>query len=556
MSIAPLEAIVAIGTLWPLVREMDFACPELRVKSAPWIKFMEKPGEPEDCLKEETKMRTSHLCGWRRLSLPVLVALQLTGLLDWPVVAAEPRRTVRIDRRITAPAEGLAYREDVAPTPSAAANVENARKDDAAPPTPMPESSLPVVASPEGNQVIPPAPVNGSTEFQADVPVGGGMTLESVIALADANHPKLVTAFQQIQSFQGLSLQAGLYPNPVVGTGGPQVGSSSNQYNAFIAQDIVTANKLGLSRAGVEREVQQAQYNYTLTRFAVITPLRQRFYQALTAQRRVDVLKRLVLISTVSRDVANRLFDAGEGTRGDSLLLDIELDKASLALNNSEIALRAALKQVAIAAGVADLQINRLSGDLESDLPIYDLDHLRAEVAYLNSATGIANSAVERDSFRLERAIVEPIPNVNVMAGYQNQTGPSENQMIYQLAMIVPLWNKNQGNILSAQANLAASRADVERVLLDLAERTTFSYNTFLAAEQRVTQYESRILPKARETLEVTQQLYSQGQIDFLRLLQAQRTLLEAELARIDSQEVRWTSAADIAGLLQLEQWP
>ncbi len=501
-------------------------------------------------------MRASHPRGWRRLSLSAFLAFQLANSLELPVVAGEPGRTMRIDRRVTAPAGGLAYREDVAPAPSAAANAENARTDDAAPPMPMPESSLPVMPSPEGNQVIPPAPVNGSTEPQADVPVGGGMTLESVIALADANHPRLVTAFQQIQSFQGLSLQAGLYPNPVLGTAGPQNGVSTNQYNVFVAQDIVMANKLGLSRAGVEREVQQAQYNYTLTRFSVITPLRQRFYQALTAQRRVDVLRRLVLISTVSRDVANRLFDAGEGTRGDSLLLDIELDKANLALNNSEIALRAALKQVAIAAGVADLQISRLSGDLELDLPVYDLEHLRSEVAYLNSATGIANSAVERDSFRLQRAIVEPIPNVNVMAGYQNQTGPSENQVIYQLAMIVPLWNKNQGNILSAQANLAASRADVERVLLDLAERTTFSYNTFLAAEQRVTQYESRILPKARETLEVTQQLYSQGQIDFLRLLQAQRTLLEAELARNDSQEVRWTSAADIAGLLQLEQWP
>ncbi|MBA4031452.1 MAG: hypothetical protein C0478_11275, partial [Planctomyces sp.] len=71
-----------------------------------------------------------------------------------------------------------------------------------------------------------------------------------------------------------------------------------------------------------------------------------------------------------------------------------------------------------------------------------------------------------------------------------------------------------------------------------------------------VDQYGTEILPKARETLEISQNLYSQGQIDFLRLLQSQRTLLETELARIDAQEQRWVSAAALAGLLQEESFP
>ena len=55
----------------------------------------------------------------------------------------------------------------------------------------------------------------------------------------------------------------------------------------------------------------------------------------------------------------------------------------------------------------------------------------------------------------------------------------------------------------------------------------------------------------------VNRSLFEQGQTDFLRLAAiAQRTLIEADLGYIDAQEARWTSAAEIAGLLQMEQFP
>lgn len=59
-----------------------------------------------------------------------------------------------------------------------------------------------------------------------------------------------------------------------------------------------------------------------------------------------------------------------------------------------------------------------------------------------------------------------------------------------------------------------------------------------------------------REVFRVNQSLFERGQTDFLQLLQAQRTLIEADLGYLEAEEARWTSAAIISGLLQQERFP
>jgi outer membrane protein TolC len=71
-----------------------------------------------------------------------------------------------------------------------------------------------------------------------------------------------------------------------------------------------------------------------------------------------------------------------------------------------------------------------------------------------------------------------------------------------------------------------------------------------------VAKYQQGILPRARETVDLTQRLYEAQQIDFLRLLSAQRTLSDVNIGYIDAQAARWDAAAELANLLQMEHFP
>jgi cobalt-zinc-cadmium efflux system outer membrane protein len=206
---------------------------------------------------------------------------------------------------------------------------------------------------------------------------------------------------------------------------------------------------------------------------------------------------------------------------------------------------------------VPEEEIGKVAGDLFESLPDFDLPLLQAEVVRLNALPRAAAAEVARAQWALDRARVQPIPNVNLMGGYQREINyPPSNQGLFQVALSVPLFDRNQGNIRAAQADISVSRATLRTIELDLATKTAQTVNTYRISRRLAAWYEESILPKARETVALTQMLYGKGEVTFLSLLQAQRTLTETELAFVEAQAERWSNAVAIADLLQLEVFP
>jgi len=384
-----------------------------------------------------------------------------------------------------------------------------------------------------------------------------GTTLDELTLLAQMHHPALREASARVAVAQGNALQAGLYPNPTVYAGSPQWTGSISQYNTFVGQDIITAGKLRLDRAALEREVSQAQLNFTRTRFDVLTAVRTQFYTTAAAQRRMEVLEQLVGVTGQSRDVGQKLLKAGETNRADSVLLEIENDRALLQMYNAEALLTASRRELAAVVGLPEMAIDRLQFDFAAPLPEYEAEALRLGVVNQNALAAAAAVEIQRTQIILRRAVVEPYPNLNLQAGYQYSVeGPQQDQGIAQVAMTVPLWNRNQGAIRAARADTARAMAGLQRTETELSQQTAQALGEYSAATVRADIYEKRITPKARDVFQANRSLFEQGQTDFLRLLQAQRTLIEADLGYVDAQEARWTAAARLAGLLQLEQFP
>lgn len=401
--------------------------------------------------------------------------------------------------------------------------------------------------SPEPSEILPPQPTDD----------GPGQTLDELELLAQMHHPALREASAKVGVAQGQALQAGLWPNPIFYTSSPQWAGSISQYNAFFGQDLITAGKLRLDRAALERAVSQAQLHFTRARFDVLTAVRTQFYTAAAAQRRVEVLEQLVGVTGQSRDVGRKLLQAGETNRADALLLEIECDKALLQFHNVQALSDAAKRQLAAAVGMPDLPIDRLKFDFTVSLPEYQHEAVRLGVVNQNAAAGIAAVEIQRTQIALRRAVVEPVPNFNVQGGFQYSVeGPRHDQGYAQFAVSVPIWNRNQGGVRAARADTARAVAGLQRTEAELSQTTAQTLGEYAAATVRAAYYEEQITPKAREVFRVNRSLFEQGQTDFLRLLQSQRTLIEADLGYVDAQEARWVAAAQLAGLLQLEQFP
>ncbi|HEX3725033.1 MAG TPA: TolC family protein [Pirellulales bacterium] len=406
-------------------------------------------------------------------------------------------------------------------------------------------------------EVLRTPTVQNLPPVQAAPPMPGVYTLEQISQLAMANSPVLRQARARVDQTEGLAVQAGLYPNPMQNSGNPnQLGGNGSLYSVGFQQEIVRANKLGLNQSAAMQNVRQANLEFIRQRFELLTDLRQQFFILLAAQQRVTTLTELRAIAEQSTSTSQKLLQGGQGSEPDVLLLRVELRRIEASLRSAEAATVAARRQLAALTGLVDLKIDRVLGDLMLPLPDFNDPQVRQQLLTTSSLVESARAEVARNQFLLQRAEVEVIPNLILNSGYQWQGNLPHSQALIGVYFNIPIWDRNQGNIRAAGANVRQANAQFNAVQNDLVRQLAEALGRYRAAQSVVALYETGILPDAKRTLKLVQQAYEAGQVEFLKILQTQRSLVEAQLDFITAEQERVTAAADIAGLLQLDQFP
>lgn len=378
-----------------------------------------------------------------------------------------------------------------------------------------------------------------------------GMTLQS--------NPRLAQVGWAVETARGRAVQAGLYPNPTVNVTGNEISDRTGPggiWSIYTGQEIVRGNKLGLSQAAALKEVDQATLNLVAERYQVFTEVRQAFFEVVTLQRRAEILGELIKLADKSVENANKLLKAKEGSQLDVVQLEVDLERYRAELESTQRALPAAYRKLAASVGVQDMPIVSVVGNLDTPLPDYDIDQLRPYVLGVHPELRSAQIGVERAQLLVRRAEAEPIPNVTVGAGYTRQGQNRSNDWDIGVSVPIPVWNKNQGNILAARAQVREAAGQVGRVENDLVNRLATAFGSYAAAQKRAERYKIAILPKAQETYQLSLKAYQGGQFEYLRVLAAQRTVAEANLELVRSLGEMWRAASEIAGLMLEDQWP
>lgn len=386
------------------------------------------------------------------------------------------------------------------------------------------------------------------------------LSLADLINMTIERNPRLAQVGWAVEAARGRAIQAGLYPNPTLNVTGDELGDRTGPGGIWTApyfsQEIVTGNKLALSKAAALKDVDQAALRVVAERYRLFTDVRQNYYEVVTLQRRAAILGQLIELSEKSVENANKLLKAAEGSELDVVQLEVDLERYRAELESTNRSLPAAFRRLAASTGVDDLPYTKVAGDLESPLPEYELERLREYVLGIHPDLRSAQIGVEKAQLVLKRATVEPIPNITLGSGYVRQNQNKSSDWTITASMPVPLWNRNQGNIFAAKAQVGEAASEVGRVQNDLVGRLATAYTTFAAASKRAEKYKSSILPKAEQSYQLSLKAYRGGQFEYLRVLQAQRAVAEARLEYLRSLGEAWRAASEIAGLMLEDQWP
>ncbi|HTN75966.1 MAG TPA: TolC family protein [Pirellulaceae bacterium] len=389
--------------------------------------------------------------------------------------------------------------------------------------------------------------------LQAPVP-DEPLTLEDLEQMALTGNPAIARMQALVNAARGNWVQVGLPPNPTFGYEGQQIGSRglAEQDGAFVEQEIVRGGKLRLNRQIAAQDVARAQQELAAMQQRVRTDVRMGYYQVLVAQRQLELSQELVRIGNEGAKSAEALFNAKEVGRADVLQAQIEVENVQILIQNARNRYASAWQGLSAVMGRGSVAPTPLQGDLEENAREFAWDHTLEHLLGNSPEISVAVAKIERARWTLERARVEPRPNVSV-TGLVNARdngigGASDGSLTVSVPL--PAWDRNQGRIAEAQAEVAAAQHALEQLELELRGRLAPVYERYANARNQVERYRARILPTAAESLDLSRRSYQAGETSYLTLLTAQRTFSQTNLSYLDSLRELRMAESEIEGLL------
>jgi cobalt-zinc-cadmium efflux system outer membrane protein len=377
------------------------------------------------------------------------------------------------------------------------------------------------------------------------------MTLAEIESLALGNNPTLQQLTASVTKARGLQQQVAMKPNPVIGYSGQQLfDDGTDQQLLFVEQEIVTGDKLRLNQRVLNQSVQVQLWELEAQRLRVLTDVRIRFYQALTAQAQVELTDSIRDAAEKAVQVTQQRLAALESSQVDVLQAEIQFEEFDLQHRQALIRLEAARQSLVAATGLPGLKVGTLAGDLTPQALEMDwsqvLGHLLASSPELNAARCRVTEA--RAMYQRQTAQATPNPTVSLAGGPDNGTGTG--MLNVQIGIPVPVHNRNAGNIRAAWADYCRATHEVLRLEAALQARLAEAAARFDSAAATVRRYEQQILPKAAETLRLSEQARTAGEFNSLQVLIVERTWFEAGLVHIAAQGTVLQTQALVDGLL------
>jgi cobalt-zinc-cadmium efflux system outer membrane protein len=377
------------------------------------------------------------------------------------------------------------------------------------------------------------------------------LNLADLERIALQRNPTLVQAAARIDMSKGKALQAGLYPNPTIGYQGELIGvqgTAGEFQGGFIRQEIVTAGKLRLSRAKYQQETYQAEIQATAQQLRVVNGIHMAFYDVLAAQRLIDIHRELLKNAEDAVKTTEQLVNVGQANEPDLLQAQIEAQRARVSLGNAEKRYRRDWEHLVTLLGAPELPPGPLAGQLEPEGPALEWESALCKVLQESPELEFVRAEVVRDQITVKREQVEPIPNVVVQggAGYDAQIGERGAVANVQVGIRLPLFDRNQGTIKQAQA-------DVTRVELLLRRRLADAFHHYDTARDSAKDYRENTLPKARRAFELYMDYFKKRRATWPQVLVAERAYFQYQEEYLSTLVELRRAEVEIRGLLVVD---
>jgi cobalt-zinc-cadmium efflux system outer membrane protein len=369
------------------------------------------------------------------------------------------------------------------------------------------------------------------------------LSLSEAMTLAMQQNPSLVAARLQRPVAAAEIEIARERPNPDMSF---EVDREAPHYLFGVAVPIETAGKRGRRTDVAKAAAESTNADIAKSEADTRRLVRQAFYDALAADRRVDIAKEVAELARRARDAAQARVQAGDAPRLEELQADLALVRAENDVASRDADRVAARVTLNALLGRPPDAPTLVRGDIdEGNVP----DPASAVQHALDASSDLA--ALERRTreaqahVALAHAMRTPDLTLSASSVFDS---PGEFQTGYHagFSLTVPLFTTHKAGVIREEAALAQARAEHAAAVTETTASVTAAVAKAQALHLQIERENRDILPRTREIEGMAEESYRAGQTGLVALLQALQAARDIRLQTLETASAYQQALADL----------
>ncbi|HBF07195.1 MAG TPA: cobalt transporter [Gammaproteobacteria bacterium] len=383
----------------------------------------------------------------------------------------------------------------------------------------------------------------------------GLFSFQEALKLTYQNNPELQAQIQQAEKARGQFIQDGLWLNPSLMLETENIGGSGSFKGFESAETTLSLNQpipLGGKRDWLQK-ASGARYEFMRTailrkKAELYMAVGEAYVNAYYASQWHEVTKKLVRLNEDIVNDIKRRKKAGVSAELDLRLALVQLGEARIQRSRAH---RDIKKQYALLARMTRQDTLSIKALQDKGLPHNGITQqsinntlnksvfLREKTAEL-SAQRVAITSVKKDVW----------PTIQLQLGGRHFSDDNENALVASVNSVMPVYDRNQGKILSAEAAYTETMQNLRATKLWLKQQLTAAWLDLQQNNEESNQVKNELLPNAQKASSLAIQGYQKGLYSYVELFNAMRLLFNEERHYQQAHAKRDIAMIKITGLL------
>jgi len=317
-----------------------------------------------------------------------------------------------------------------------------------------------------------------------------------------------------------------------------------------LMQDVPWLGKLRVSADMASAESRAMYFAFESALLRAAYDVKRPYYQLYFLNDRIRINRETLSLVTELEEIARAQNASGRVTLQDVLRAQIEQERLRIEIVNLDDSRNSLVAQFKAGLGLrADQPNPPLPSKFESTPLDLTSDQIFTAALARNPRLKQMEAEVRAAEAGIRLAHKSKLPDFN--AGIEIDARTSPVMARPTLGATLPIWrDKIAAEIAAAQARKGARQARLTAEQIQLAVEFADKSFMYREATRNLTLLNEILLPKARQSLDVARAGYSSGKVDFINLLDAERSFLEFQLAEVDARTRRELVLAELSLLV------